>query len=125
MTARARAARGRADGNHAAIKGAIETLGFPVMDLSAAGGGVEDLLVGLHRRVRRYHPSGSTYVEREHFWIVVECKVPKNRRGEVIPSQFKPAQKEWHDKTTEWPRLIPTSAQDAVDKIRAMTGLAP
>lgn len=121
MTARARAALGRADGNHKAIKAAIEALGFPVMDLSAAGGGVEDLLVGLHRSEVRWHAWGERYVLRVHFWIVVECKVPKNRRGEIMPSQFKPAQKEWHARSKEWPRLIPTSAEDAVRQIRALT----
>ena len=124
MTARAPAARGKADGNHAAIKAAIEMLGFPVMDLSAAGGGVEDLLVGLHRRERHYSPNGLAHGVRVHFWLVVECKVPKNRRGEIMPSQFQPAQIAWHALTKEWPRIVPVSAQDAVNQIRAMTGIA-
>lgn len=123
MSARAPAARGKPDGNHAAIKAAIEMLGFPVMDLSAAGGGVEDLLVGLHRRERRWLHDGSVVVVRVHFWVVVECKVPRNRRGEVMPSQFEPAQIKWHGLTKEWPRIVPVSARDAVNQIRAMTGL--
>lgn len=109
MSARAPAARGKADANHLAIKQAIELLGFPVMDLSAAGNGVEDLLVGL--RI-----DGAHVVYRS--WLLVECKVP-DAKGKV---RYKPAQLAWQNKTADWPRITVTSAQDAVDQLRRMTG---
>ncbi len=105
---------GRADSNHKAIAQAICLLGFPVMDLSHAGGGVEDLLVGLTRRLANLH--------LERFWLLVEAKVARNKRGEATPSQFKPAQKKWREQTQGWPRITVTSAQDAVEQIRRMTG---
>ena len=108
------AARGKADRNQRAIADAIRLLGYPVMDLSHAGNGVEDLLVGLHRLI-------VDDAEVICFWIVVEAKVPRNKRGTVQPSQFKPAQKEWRNKTACWPRITVTSAQDAVDQIRELT----
>ncbi len=103
------ARKGKADSNQPAITQAIQALGYPVMDLSAAGNGVEDLLVGLHKRT--VFP-GQT--ERALWWIVVECKVP--------PVKFTVAQIEWRRLTEAWPRITVTSAQDAVDQIRAMTG---
>ena len=105
---------GRADSNHKAIAQAIRLLGFPVMDLSHAGGGVEDLLVGLTRRLANLH--------LQRFWLLVEAKVARNKRGEATPSQFKPAQKKWREQTQGWPRITVTSAQDAVEQIRRMTG---
>jgi hypothetical protein len=110
------ARKGRADSNQKAIADAIRLLGFPVMDLHAAGNGVEDLLVGIKRWVPVTHMR-----EVECFWVVIECKVPKNKRGEATPCQFKPAQKEWYAKTQGFPRIIATSAQDAVNQIRALT----
>lgn len=109
------ATKGKADSNHKPIADAIRLLGCPVMDLHAAGNGVEDLLVG----VKRWVPP--LMGEVECFWVVVECKVPKNKRGEATPCQFKPAQKEWYAKTQGFPRIIATSAQDAINQIRALT----
>jgi hypothetical protein len=106
---------GRADSNHKAIAQAIRLLGFPVMDLSHAGGGVEDLLVGL--KLARYGDDPD-----HRWWLVCECKVARNKRGEATPSQFKPAQKKWREQTQGWPRITVTSAQDAVEQIRRMTG---
>lgn len=112
------AAKGRADRNQAPIAEAIELLIYPlpVMRLNTAGNGVEDLLFPLtiwagvegHRcRVRT--------------WYLCECKRPRNKRGEVTPSQYTKAQKEWREKTEGWPRITVTSAQDAVDQIRELT----
>ena len=116
---------GRADSNHKAIAQAIRLLGFPVMDLSHAGGGVEDLLVGVRKGVGWFTqlPDGTKhYHQFEHSWLLVECKVARNKRGEATPSQFKPAQKKWREQTQGWPRITVTSAQDAVEQIRRMTG---
>lgn len=108
------AAKGKADSNQKAIAIAIRLLGYPVMDLSHAGNGVEDLLVGL----RKYD---SNFARYDCWWLVVEAKVPRNQRGTVQPSQFKRAQKEWRAKTEGWPRITVVSAQDAVDQIRQLT----
>jgi hypothetical protein len=105
------ATKGKADSNHKAIREAIELLGFPVMDLHAAGNGVEDLLVGLQRRLANTH--------LQHYWLLVECKVPVNAKGTV---RFKPAQLKWRERSEGWPRITVTSAQDAVEQIRRMTG---
>lgn len=112
MSRRAPAARGKADRNHRAIAEAIELLGYPVMDLSAAGGGIEDLLVGLRRHI------GVDLPDDERSWLLVECKVARNRRGEVTESQYTQRQREWREQTAGWPRITATSAQDAVDQIR-------
>lgn len=111
---RAPARKGRQDANHRAIADAIRVLGYPVMDLSAAGNGVEDLLVGLRRR---------TYEDDEVicFWIVVEAKVSRAKHGGVSRSQFTKAQQEWRAQTGLWPRITAVSAQDAVSQIREMT----
>lgn len=108
------ARKGKADSNQKAIADAIRLLGFPVMDLSAAGNGVEDLLVGLRKR---------TYEADEVicFWIMCECKVSRAKHGGVSLSQFKPAQLRWRAETSLWPRITVTSAQDAVDQIRELT----
>jgi hypothetical protein len=103
MSRRNLAAKGKADANQPAIAQAIEAIGYPVMDLSAAGNGVEDLLVGLYR----------LYERRNHWWLMVECKVP--------PIRYKPAQLAWRELTQGWPRITVTSAQDAVDQIRELT----
>ncbi len=106
------ATKGKADSNHKAIREAIELLGFPVMDLHSAGNGVEDLLVG----VRKYDPNFARY---DHSWLMVEAKVPVSAKGVV---RYKPAQLEWRKRSEGWPRITVTSAQDAVEQIRRMTG---
>ncbi len=107
------AAQGRKDSNHKAIADALRAIGCPVMDLSHAGNGVEDLLVGVRRSIGR-PLAPHDFVERfEHLWIVVECKVP--------PVRFTTAQIEWRHATRSYPRLTVTSAQQAVDEIRKMT----
>jgi hypothetical protein len=111
------AAQGRKDSNHKAIADALRAIGCPVMDLSHAGNGVEDLLVGVSRTA--WEPGPQMVIRRS--WLVVECKVARNKRGEVTPSQLEPAQKKWRDATALYPRLTVTSAQQAVDEIRRMT----
>lgn len=106
------ATKGKADSNHKAIREAIELLGYPVMDLHAAGNGVEDLLVGV--RWAEPYPPPTRGMRIEHAWLCVECKVP--------PIQYTKAQKQWRKQTEGWPRITVTSAQDAVEQIRRMTG---
>jgi hypothetical protein len=105
------ATQGKADSNHRAIAQAIALLGYPVMDLHAAGNGVEDLLVAVCARGRPL----------AHFWLLVECKVARNKRREATASQYTKEQKEWREETAPWPRITVTSAQDAVNQIRALT----
>lgn len=80
------------------------------MSLHAHGAGLEDILVGLRK------PVGD-----RGEWVLVECKVP-NKSGGVKPSKFTPAQREWYAQTDGFPRLVVTSAQDAVDQLRRMAG---
>jgi hypothetical protein len=98
---------GKADANQKAIADALRAIGCPVMDLSHAGNGVEDLLVG----VRKWNPDFARY---DCWWLPVECKVP--------PVRYKLAQNVWRATTEGWPRITVTSAQQAVDEIRRMTG---
>lgn len=105
---------GRADSNHKAIAQAIRLLGFPVMDLSHAGGGVEDLLVGLTRRLANLH--------LQHYWLLVEAKVARYKLTASTAVRYTAAQKKWREQTQGWPRITVTSAQDAVEQIRRMTG---
>jgi len=112
------ARKGPADSNQKAIAEAIELLGHRVMVLSAAGNGVEDLLVGIRdASAPGYWPAG--------FWLLCEIKVARNKRGEVTASQYTSDQIEWRALTAGWPRITVTSAQNAVDQIRAITGEAP
>jgi hypothetical protein len=92
------------------VAAAIRALGYPVKSLHTQGGGVEDLLVAVTTDLM-----GS----EQKLWLMVEVKVP-NKSGTVKPSKFTPAQREWHAATEGFPRLIVTSAQDAVNQIRRM-----
>ena len=91
---------------------AIRALGYPVKSLHTQGGGVEDLLVAVTTDLM-----GS----EQKLWLMVEVKVP-NKSGGVKPSKFTPAQREWYAQTEGFPRLVVTSAQDAVDQLRRMAG---
>lgn len=115
------AAKGKADSNQPAIKAAIELLIYPlpVMVLSAAGNGVEDLLVPL-TRPRRLALTGKT-TGGDHYWLLVECKVEHPSYGKINPVRYTQAQKEWRAQTEGWPRITVTSGQDAVDRIRELT----
>jgi hypothetical protein len=110
------ARKGPADSNQAAIAEAIELLVYPlpVMRLNTAGNGVEDLLVPLVRL--------SDFRIAVRWWLLVECKKARNKRGEATASQYTKAQIEWRKQTEGWPRITVTSAQDAVNQIRALTG---
>lgn len=74
MTRRNLAAKGRSDSNQPAIAQAIQALGYPVMDLSAAGNGVEDLLVGI-----RFAPDSYEHPLIMHSWLLVEDAVDQIR----------------------------------------------
>ncbi len=111
MSARNPAARGKRDRNHKAIADAIRLLGYPVMDLSAAGNGVEDLLVGVTSRTRHRVAT--------HYWVLVEIKVVERESTGYV--RYKPAQIAWRNRSQEWPRITVTSAQDAVDQLRGMS----
>ncbi len=114
------ATKGKADSNHKATREAIELLGFPVMDLSHAGNGVEDLLVGVRDGRSHFDSEYGLLRNTERlYWLLVECKVPVNAKGTV---RFKPAQLKWRERSEGWPRITVTSAQDAVEQIRRLTG---
>lgn len=119
-TLRHPASKGRADGTHASIRQAVEALGCPIADIHGAGDGVEDFLVGLRRREKRWS-AGGTYLVEVFFWCVLEAKVARNRRGEATASQFTEAQKKWRALTERWTRIVATSGADAVRQIRQMT----
>ena len=101
----------RTDKNHAAVLEAIRLLGYPAMSLHAHGGGLEDIIVGVHGR--------PTQVNR---WILVEVKSARNKRKEATGSQFTDAQRKWYEQTKGFPRLLVLDAQDAVDQLRRLTG---
>lgn len=103
----------RTDSNHAAVLAAIRTLGYPCMSLHAHGGGLEDIIVGLRSDCR--------YTDKS--WVLVEVKKSRNKTNDGIwASQYTPAQREWYAQTEGFPRLVVTSAQDAVDQLRRMAG---
>lgn len=103
----------RTDAKHKAVLDAIRALGYPCMSLHAHGKGLEDILVGM--------PGESTpLVSRQPSWLLVEVKtVLTESTGRV---KFTPAQREWYAQTEGFPRLVVTSAQDAVDQLRRMAG---
>lgn len=97
---------------------AIRFLGYPAMSLHAHGGGLEDIIVG----VRSPLLMGDGDVVDWKWWVLVEVKSARNKRGEATESQFTPAQRDWYAQTEGFPRLVVTSAQDAVDQLRRLTG---
>lgn len=101
----------RTDANHRTVTAAIRALGFPVKSLHTQGGGVEDLLVGVTTAAL------GTEVKS---WVLVEVK--KVERESTGYYRHTPAQLEWYERTQGFPRLVVTSAQDAVDKLRRMGG---
>ncbi len=103
----------RTDSNHRAVLDAIRMLGYPCMSLHAHGGGLEDIIVGLR--------CPQLFCDVHKRWVMVEVKVP-NKSGGVKPSKFTDAQREWYAQTEGFPRLVVTSAQDAVDKLRKLAG---
>lgn len=113
---------GRADANHAAVMRALEVIGVQPMDLSAAGNGVEDLLLPLVRR-RRVITAGGSGIPvdiEERWWLLCEIKVARNKRAEVTQSQYTSAQRRWRERTAGWPRITVTGPQDAVDQVRRL-----
>lgn len=102
----------RTDANHRTVTDAIRKLGYPVKSLHTQGGGVEDLLVGLD-----WVDCGGVPTK---MWVLVEVKrVVTESTGRV---RFTKQQREWYAQTEGFPRLVVTSAQDAVDQLRRMTG---
>lgn len=99
----------RTDANHADAARALRIFGFPFVDLSAVGHGCEDFLVGiLCGRTTRYG-----------LWVVLEMKVDQNK-GPKERLRFTPAQLEWQRKTGGFPRIVATSAEDAIRQLREM-----
>lgn len=101
----------RTDGNHKAVTEAIRALGCPVKSLHTQGGGVEDLLVAV--------TTAALGTEVKH-WVLVEVK--KVERESTGYYRHTPAQLKWYEQTMGFPRLVVTSAQDAVNQIRRMQG---
>jgi len=112
------AAKGKADSNQAPIIEAIEMLTCPrpVMVLSAAGNGMEDLLVPL-----TIWAGVEGHRSRMRIWLPVEVKVEHPSYGKKNPIRYTQAQREWREQTDGWPRITVTSAQDAVTQIRELT----
>lgn len=90
----------RVDACHPQVVRALRRLGYHVRSLAQLGDGLEDLLVGVHLP----RPA----------WILVECKTPSNT-GRVT---YRPDQLTWYTETRGMPRLIVTSAQEAVMLVR-------
>jgi len=112
----------RTDQRHAAVLDAIRALGFPCMSLHAHGKGLEDILVGVRKPIGLVMDlkTGIERLEHAKRWVLVEVKtILTESTGRV---KFTPAQKEWYAQTEGFPRLIVTGPQDAVDKLRRLTG---
>lgn len=103
----------RTDSNHRAVAEAIRKLGCPVKSLHTQGGGVEDLLVGVEYAT-------NTFMGRAKAWVLVEVK--KVERESTGYYRHTPAQMRWYEQTQGFPRLVVTSAQDAVDQLRRICG---
>jgi hypothetical protein len=101
----------RTDQNHSAVLDAIRAMGFHAISLHAHGKGLEDILVA----ARRERPFG------QKFWVTVEVKTATNKSGTLPESKFTPAQRAWYAQTDGWPRLVVTSAQDAVNQLQELT----
>lgn len=123
MTARARAAKGKADSCQPDVIRAVKLLGLKYKPLSAAGQGIEDLLVLMPRRpVDVPIPDGIHRISVPASWLFIECKVPRNKAGTITPSQYKPAQIAWRAETPEGPRITCVSLEDALKQLRGLLG---
>ena len=72
----------RVDANHGDIRSGLRALGWEVLDLSGAGGGVPDLCVKLYR-------DGEPF-KAPHFLEVKDGDKPLSKQA------LTPAQEEWH-----------------------------
>jgi hypothetical protein len=103
----------RTDTEHAAVIEALERSGYPCRSLHVVGDGCEDILVA----------ATAMFLDvRVKLWLPLEVKTAHNARREPTPSQFTADQIRWYETTQGWPRVIATGPQDAVNKIRRMTG---
>jgi hypothetical protein len=103
----------RTDTEHAAVIDALERSGYPCRSLHVVGGGCEDILVA----------ATAMFLDlRVKLWLPLEVKTVHNKRAEPTLSQFTTAQLRWYETTRGWPRIIAMGPQDAVTKIRRMTG---
>jgi len=100
----------RTDTKHREVARAIELVCGAKKDLSATGGGVGDFLAPMRPR------------SRPPFWLEVEVKTPRNKRGEATESQFTPAQKKWYAATEGLPRIVVTGFEDALRQLRELMG---
>lgn len=104
----------RTDKGHQAVLDAIRAVGFPCMSLHTHGGGLEDIIVGVRCDAINCTTDG------HRRWVLVEVKSTRNKAGTATASQFTKPQLDWYAQTTGFPRLVVTSAQEAVDKLRGM-----
>jgi len=113
----------RTDGNHKTVLEALRRLGYPHRSLHTVGGGVEDILVGVHRVEERWTAAGAAagpYRVDVYGWVLLELKVPRNRRQAPVPSDFTERQLDWYAQTKLYPRVVATGAADAIRQLRLL-----
>jgi hypothetical protein len=92
--------RRKTDVNHAEIKAALEQCGWRVLDLSAVGGGVPDLLA--------HHP------ERITGWTFVEVKRPGVMRVKPRGRLHAETRERQAQFASRWPVVVIESVEQAV-----------
>ena len=111
----------RTDGNHAPTLAALRALGYQCKSLHTQGGGCEDILVGTwisRPLLPGVGPSGVGMLLRPT-WVLLEMKVIE--RKSTGYTRHTPAQVKWYERTQGFPRIIATSAEDAVAQLRGLT----
>lgn len=104
----------RTDATHRAIADVLRLLGLPFLDTSGAGGGLEDFVVGIPGCTKPNCTSHSPS------WILVEAKVRDRRSNGKKEIRFTLAQIKWRRETAGFPRLVVTSAEDALKQLREL-----
>jgi hypothetical protein len=109
--------RRRTDAAHKAVADVLRLLKLPFLDTSAAGKGLEDFVVGLPGCNR---PGCQSHSPR---FVLLEVKTIERQSTGYV--RFKPAQKKWRAMTEGFPRIVATSAEDALRQLRDLTGCQP
>lgn len=103
----------RTDGAHKDVLKAIKDLGLQAKSMHAAGSGFEDIIVAIPYRMddKVHHPFVG-------WWLLVEVKTIE--RESTGYYRHTSAQQNWYGMTLGFPRIVVTSAENAVDSIKRL-----
>lgn len=103
----------RTDKAHKGVLEAIKSMGLKAKSMHAAGAGFEDIIVAIPHKLGdvEFHPFGG-------WWLLVEVKTIE--RESTGYYRHTSAQQHWYEMTTGFPRIVVTSAENAVERIKEL-----